>query len=195
MSGSSWILVGAGGHASSVLDALLSQGQTPVAYVDPKPSVWLDAQGIVHISEQQLEERLSAETCYLAMGFLGMEPERLARRHALLMRYQGMGAWFPAVLHAQAIISPRAAIGAGAQVLAGAVVAGGADVGDGAVINSAAVVEHDAQIGAGAHVAPRAVVLGSARVGVHSFVGSGTVIVQGAALPPSSFVKALQLVK
>ena len=186
----SLILIGAGGHAKVVMDAVLAQGGKISGYVDPKPAAWLDAQGIPHITEAEFG--LSPQ---LIMGFVGLDCEALKKRYHMMQHYQQQGVNFPSIIHPSAIISPNAHISEGVQVLLGAVINAYARVEPGVVINSVSVVEHDAVIGAGAHIAPASVVLGGANIGECAYVGSQAVIVQNSELLPYSFVKALTVHK
>ncbi len=185
------ILIGAGGHAKVLADALDSQGQTITAYVDPNPSAWLDALNIPRISESDLQAQLPAVT--LVIGFVGLSIEALIRRAAIMRDYIAQGANIPPVIHASAIIGQHVRVGAGVQILAGSIINAYATLEDGVVINTGAVIEHDAHISACTHVAPRAVVLGSAHIGEACFVGANSVVIQGANLKPHSFIKALSI--
>jgi UDP-perosamine 4-acetyltransferase len=189
MSAKPLILIGAGGHAKVVVDALASQGRTLAGFVDTNPAPWLGA--IPHLSEQELEGQLAHVE--LVMGFVGLQVASLDRRLQVQRSYTARGAVFPPVIHATATLGSEVALGAGVQVLAGAIVNAHALIGEAAIINTAAVVEHDAHVGAGSHIAPRAVVLGGARVGELCFVGCNAVIIQNAKLNPHSFVKALSI--
>lgn len=185
------ILIGAGGHAKCVADALTTQGKIITHFVDDIIPAWLSA---TPMSEADLHQQCaSIPDCII--GFVGLSVDALSRRLALLRTYQQEGAIFTPVIHKSAIISPSARIGAGVHVLAGAIVNAGAIIEEGAVINTGAVIEHDAHIGAGCHIAPRAVVLGKATLGECCFIGSNAVVIQGASMGSQFFVKALSVHK
>ena len=190
----SLILIGGGGHAKVVYDALKAQGGTLSGYIDPNASTWLQQYGVPMLTEAQLTERLGTHP-KLVMGFVGLNCDSLERRYTALERHMEQGAVFPIIIHPSAVISPSAMISPGVQVMAGAVINSHARIGEGAIINTGAVVEHDAQVGAGVHIAPRAVVLGGAQVGEISYIGSGAVIVQQTVVARKTFVKALRVHK
>jgi sugar O-acyltransferase (sialic acid O-acetyltransferase NeuD family) len=182
------ILIGAGGHAQSLL-GLLNEIR---AYVDPKENPLLSAQGIAHWTEEKLEKELVSRP-KLAMGFVGLNTAALQHRLSLFDHYQSKGAHFPKLIHPRAIIDEQVVIGSGTQILAGAVINRGARIGNAAVINSGAVIEHDANIEDGCHIAPGAIILGGAAVGKCSFIGSGAVVVQQAQVQPNQWVRALSI--
>ncbi len=186
------ILIGAGGHAGSIVDALAGAALT--AYADPKACDWLDKAGVKHLTDEQLATSLPKHA-QLIMGYVGLTCDALEKRLRVLRQFTRQGAVFPPIVHPSAIVSPSATIGTGAQVLAGAIINSRARIGEGAVINSGAVIEHDAIIGPGAHIAPRAVVLGGAQVGDTAFIGSGAVVIQNSIVAPGSFTKAQSVAK
>lgn len=188
------ILIGAGGHAKVVVQALESRGYFLRGYVDPTPAKWLDKHHIPHLSQDQLAALLPS--CpQLAIGFLGLNCDSLKRRLTLQKDCEKKGGIFPPVLHRAAHISPSSCISPGAQVLTAAIIHPHATIGAAAVINTAAIIEHDATIGEGSHIAPRATVLGGASVGSCCFLGAGSVLIQGKTLQAHGFVKALAVAK
>lgn len=180
------LLIGAGGHARVVLDALASTGFTLFAYVDPRPSPWLDA------PRRANDEAVAdvAPEIGVALGLGGTTPGQLGRRLELLLRYLAAGRAAPGIVHPRAIVAPSVTIGKGAQIMAGAIVHGGVTLGDAAIINTGAIVEHDSTIGAGTHVAPGAIVLGGVRIGANAMIGSGAILLPGATVAGRSLVPA-----
>lgn len=179
----SLLLVGAGGHARAVAEALAA-AQSPVdAYVDPQPNNWLKAR---HLRSDAEAEALPAQRFVLGVG--GMAPEQLSRRHALFRAYRKRG-WTPCtVIHASAVISPQAEIGAGCIILAQAIVQPAAKLGEAVIVNTAAIVEHDSSVGDGTHVAPGAIVLGGCKVGAACMIGAGALVLPGAQVPDGTLI-------
>jgi sugar O-acyltransferase (sialic acid O-acetyltransferase NeuD family) len=179
------LLVGAGGHARAIAEALAA-AQSPIdTYVDPQPSTWLKAQ---HLRSDAEAEALPAEGFVLGVG--GMSPDQLSRRHALFRAYRKRG-WTPrTVIHASAIVSAGSEIGEGCIVLAQAVIQPAARLGEAVIVNTAAVVEHDSSVGDGTHVAPGAIVLGGCKVGAACMIGAGALVLPGAQVPDGTLVPA-----
>jgi sugar O-acyltransferase (sialic acid O-acetyltransferase NeuD family) len=182
------ILIGAGGHARAVVEAIEAEDYRLVAYVDPKPCAWLSH--ITHIAEDDVSGEGDADA--FAMGLGAVEPRGLARRMALYQRYAELGWRAPPLVHPSAIVSDSARLATGCIVLAGAIVQPGAEIGAAAIVNTGSIIEHDARVGDGAHIAPGAILLGGASVGACAMVGAGAVVLPGANIAAETLVPALQ---
>jgi sugar O-acyltransferase (sialic acid O-acetyltransferase NeuD family) len=180
------VLVGAGGHAKALVEALAARGLAVTAYVDRADCAWLP--GIHRYESDDYSGDHLANGFLLGMG--AVNPEGLARRLDLFRRYVARGWRALAVVHPAALLSTSATLGEGSQTLAGAVVQPGATVGAAAIVNTGAIVEHDSTIGDGSHIAPGAIVLGDVRVGACAMIGAGAVVLQGASVPDRTLVPA-----
>lgn len=94
------------------------------------------------------------------------------------------------VIHPAATVSARSAIEQGAFVAAGAIVAAAARVGECAIINHRAVVDHDCDVGRYAHIAPSATLGGAVKVGEGALVGAGAVVLPGITIGKWAIVAA-----
>lgn len=178
-----YVLIGAGGHARTVCDAIAAAGDSVVAYVDPVASAWQTAPRIDD------DEVPPGSTIAIAVG--GMNPDALTRRLALIDRYLSDGHVAPPIIHPKSIVGETVEIGPAAVVLSGGIVNSGAQVERGAIVNSGAIVEHDANVGAGTHVAPGAILLGNVTVGSCSMIGAGAVVLPGAQVAKSTIVPSM----
>ena len=171
-------IIGGGEHAVVVLEAARS-----------RPDVW-DVVGFTDRSRQSrlathqvppedlgdddvLARRLQADPDRgpaLVLGIGG--GTRPGDRAASVERF-GPAAEWATIVHASAIVSPSAQLGAGALVGAGAVVQAGAVIGRHAIVNTGAVVEHDVVLGDFTHVGPAVAVGGGTRIGARVFIGLG----------------------
>jgi sugar O-acyltransferase (sialic acid O-acetyltransferase NeuD family) len=178
------IVVGAGGHAVVVADALLAAGREVLGFVDRDPtrhgSVLL---GLPVLGDDGALAAHDARRVELANGIGGAGGAADAGRRRQVQRTLEEAGWrFATVRHPAACVSPHARIEHGAQVLAGAVVQALAGVDEGAIVNTRAVVEHHCVVGAFAHVAPGAVLCGEVTVGAGAHVGAGAVVKNGVTL-------------
>ena len=164
-------LIGAGGHATVVSDAVRSVGGRVAGYVAPEASPSFDDLPWLGTEEGFLSRRGEGLT-YLALS-LG----DLSLRSRLITLYEEKtGTLFPPIVHARAFVAEDATLGKGAQVMAGAVVQPGARLGAFTIVNTAAVVEHGCSVGPNSHVAPGAILLGNVHVGEEVLVGAGAVV-------------------
>lgn len=186
------IIVGAGGHARVVADALLGCGLDVAGFTDPAMVRGAPALGGLAVlgCDDDLDRLADRAVTDLANGIGFAEQAGASRREQAQARLVAAGWTFPAVVHRAATVSPFATVADGAIVLAGAVIQPGARVEPGAVVNSGAIVEHDAVVGGWSHVAPGAVLCGQVVVGLRCYVGAGAVIRQGVRLGESTLVAA-----
>jgi len=179
------LLVGAGGHARGIVEALALSGHQISAYVDPRRSTWCGARWLTDDADGEI-----SEFSEFVMGVGGDRLEALRQRHDLFVRFHDR-VNARVVCHPDAKVSASAQVDPGATILTGAIVCPGARIGRGAIINTAAIIEHDTIIGEGAHVAPGAIVLGGAQIGAMALVGAGSVVLPGAFVAENALVKSL----
>lgn len=172
------IIIGAGGHAVVVADALLAAGVRVLGFTDTDPSRHgLVLCGLLVLGDDRVLDGHTPESVQLANGIGGVGSRRgEPLRRNVQQRLAANGWVFVSVRHPSAVVSPFARIGAGVQLLAACVVQARADVGEGCIVNTAAVVEHDVALGPYVHLAPRALVCGGVRVGANCHVGAGAVV-------------------
>lgn len=183
------LVIGSGGHAVVVADALLAAGERVLGFTDVDASRHgLSVCGLPVLGDDRVLAAHSQGDVLLAIGIGGVRGEpgrRLVQERLLAAGWRVCG-----VRHPSAIVSPFARLGAGVQLMAGSIVQPGAEIGDGAIVNTAAVVEHDCAVGPYVHVAPRALLCGNAAVGGDSHVGAGAVVRQGLRLGARTVVGA-----
>lgn len=185
------LIVGAGGHATVVADALLSNGQQVLGLIDKDPALHGQQRcGLPVLGGDDVLGQHSPAQLRLVngIGSVGQRDDDLRQR--VQRRLEGDGWQFVGVRHPKATVSKWAQVDPEAQLLAGCVVQAQARVGRGCIVNTAALVEHDAQLDEFVHVAPGAVVCGFCRIGAHSHVGANAVLRQGTVLPAHTVVGA-----
>ena len=186
-----YVVIGAGGHAGVLADALLRAGHKVLGFTDLDPALHgreLCSRPVLGGDEALEPHRGGDVRLVNGIGGIGREGDTLRRRVQEGLEARG---WrFAGVCHPSAIVSAHATLADDAQVLAGAIVQPGARVGRGAIINTAAVVEHDCVVGNWTHVAPRALLCGDVRTGTHCHVGAGAVVRQSVVLGDEVIVGA-----
>jgi sugar O-acyltransferase (sialic acid O-acetyltransferase NeuD family) len=169
------VIIGAGGHAKVLLDALLGAGQTVQGLLDADASRHgTSVLGKPVLGDDSWLETAPPQTLQLVNG-LGSNGLVTAKRSAF-ERAKAAGYTFATVQHPAAVVGRDVALGEGAQLLARAVVEAGSKLGANVTINTGAIVNHDCRLGDHVHVAPGAVVLGGVEVGEATHVGASAVI-------------------
>ncbi|WP_426955882.1 acetyltransferase [Muricoccus radiodurans] len=180
------VVIGAGGHAKVVIEALRAAGfPEPLGLVDPHPPAPV-VLGLPVLGGDEALERLRAEGTDAAVIALGGNGLRLRIGDRLV----GMGFALPSVVHPAAQISPSATVAEGAVVMARACLGPDARVGRLAIVNTNAVVEHDNEIGEGAHVAPGCALAGNVTVGARALVGVGSAVRPGVTIGADAVIGA-----
>lgn len=182
------ILIGAGGHAGVVADALALGGRKiaavcvegaavgqfaglPIRGFDALPALAGEGHAEVHV----------------AIG----QPQARARLGAML---QAQGFRLATIIHPAACVSTSATLGEGVFVAAGAIVGPGARVGARVIVNHRCSLDHDTEVSEDAHLAPGVLTGGYARVGARSWIGLGAVLRDRVEVGADSFVGAGSLV-
>jgi sugar O-acyltransferase (sialic acid O-acetyltransferase NeuD family) len=164
----SWIALGAGGHAASVAHALLGVG-TLRAVAGVPSRAWS-----VPVLDSDEDALSLAESEDLRL-IVTIGDNR--RRLTVLDLVPATLRWSAAAL--TSTVASDVGLSDSTVVLHHAHVGTGARVGRGVIINTSAVVEHDVALSDGVHVAPGAIVLGGASIDEAALVGSGARILPG----------------
>lgn len=189
MPGDTLILLGAGGHAKVLIDALRSRGLGIHGIVDADPARHGQTlSGVPIVGDDNAVFAMAAETIWLVNG-VGSVRVSAARRR-LHESFKARGYRFAGVVHASAIVAPDVVLAEGVQVMAGAVVQTGCRIGEGAIINTRATLDHDCEIGAHTHLSPGVTLCGSVVVGEGSHIGAGATVIQGVRIGRNSMVAA-----
>jgi UDP-perosamine 4-acetyltransferase len=169
------IILGAGGHARVLADALLSLNTPVLGCVGPeRPERQISA--IDYLGDDSVIYMYQTGDVDLVNG-VGSVGNPDARR-ALFMRLSDAGYSFASVIHPSAIVASDVKLSEGVQLMAGAIIQSGCSIGKNVIVNTGARIDHDCEIGDHAHIAPGAVLSGNIRVGDRSHIGTGASIRQ-----------------
>ena len=182
------LVVGGGEHARVVMEAARTREELElVGFVDPKPCARTVQQlRVAHLGGDDAIREHVARGGKLALGVGAVGVSR--HRRALVERLSfGDDVW-PPIVHASAIVSPSAMLGAGAVVMASATIGPAAQVGRFCVVNTGAIVEHDVELGPWSQVGPKAALGGGVCVGEEAYVGLGASVRDHITVGPRSLV-------
>lgn len=190
------LVIGAGGHAKVVIDALLAAGEKVMGILDSDSSkIGTQILGVPVLGGDDLlasRPDLSAQSVVIANGLGSIRhPMRRAEVY-LALRKQGYE--FCTVKHPSAVIASDVTVGSGVQIMAGAVIQSGTRVGENVIINTRVGVDHDAQIGAHVHLAPGVTLSGGVSIGALTHIGTGANIIQGVRIGEGCLIGAGALV-
>ncbi len=156
-------LYGAGGHAKVVIE-ILEANQIKISGIYDDAKVLDDFLGYpVRLPEMEI-----ADSVIITIGD-GLIRKKIAMKYPVD---------YAKAIYPDAIISPRALIGAGTVVMQGAVIQSCATIGMHCIINTGATIGHDCTIENFAHVSSNATLCGEVMVGEGSWIGAGSTVIQ-----------------
>jgi sugar O-acyltransferase (sialic acid O-acetyltransferase NeuD family) len=188
------IIIGAGGHAKVLIDALKLLG-APILGISVKDSAKVNSEllGVAVICTNGELNQYTPENVLLVNGLGGVKDT--SQRRKVFKRLKILGYVFSQVFHPSAVISANAVLAEGVQVMAGAIIQAGAKIGENAIINTKTSVDHDCQIGSHVHLAPGVTLCGNVKIGNSVHVGSGATIIQGITVGADCLIGAGTLVR
>lgn len=186
------ILVGAGGHCKSVIEAAESSSRSIYGVLDLPQNIGNDILGYKVIgSDEQIAQYTSHYEFVVTVGHIKESSTRERLHHQI----ERQGGSLATIIASTAHVSRHAKIGPGSVVLHGAMINAGATVGKGCIVNTLANIEHDAVVGDFCHISTGAMVNGQCVVGQGVFLGSQSVITNGATIAPHCVVAAGSFVR
>jgi len=163
------ILYGAGGHATSVLDAFLASGLKPAFILDDDEAK--TGRQILRTTVRGPLRELPTEELRRYSVVVAVAVNEVRKRIALELAARG--ARLSGVRHPSSIISRHATLHSTAHIMAGVIVNAGAVIQAHAVLNTGCIVEHDSTVGEYTHIGPGAVLAGAVVIEEGAFVASG----------------------
>ena len=180
------VLIGMGGHALVVAEALQATGRAIVGYCDHAPkSEYAGDIPYLGSEDSELARTHLSQSAFLVT--IGDNSLRHKITQSLLVQQYQLA--LPAV-HPSATISPSVSLGRGAQVQGGVVVNAGATIGESVILNTGCIVEHECSVERFVHIAPGAVLAGSVSISEGAFVGANATVIQGCKIDKEAIVGA-----
>jgi UDP-perosamine 4-acetyltransferase len=171
------VILGGGGHARVVIDALRCAGHVIAGVIDPKADVAQSLpKGVTWLGKDL--SQVKAGEVEVAIGIGSLEASAQNARVRLFGEAKAGGFEVITVKHPSAIVANDVALGEGSQIMAGAILQTGVRTGINCIVNTGASIDHDCRIGDHVHIAPRAVLSGTVDVGTGCHLGTGAVVIQ-----------------
>jgi sugar O-acyltransferase (sialic acid O-acetyltransferase NeuD family) len=173
------VIIGTGGNAADVLDALnfasrqgeasevrgvLDDGRAP-------GSLWM---GLPVLGGVEEATKFADCSFLIAVG----SDRSFASRREILARAGVPSSRFATVVHPLASVSGAAQLGRGVCVNYGVSIGAGAEIGDHVLLGPRCIIGHDAVIESFSVIAPGAIVSGYVRAGPSCYIGAGATIRQ-----------------
>ncbi len=165
------VVLGAGGHAKVVCDALRLMGCVVIGFLDDNTALQgAQVSGLPVLGPNEMVVNLNVDAAIVAIG------DNSTRR----LWYERLTHWgIPLIsaIHPASVIASDVVLGQSVVVLASAVINASAQVGDNVIVNTGAIIEHDCAVQDHVHLGPGVRLCGGARVGKGAFLGAGTIVI------------------
>ncbi|MDA8226231.1 MAG: acetyltransferase [Desulfitobacterium hafniense] len=182
------IILGAGGHAKVLQDALRLNGIELIGFTTPDLDKHLVNNGTSRIGNDDTVFNYDVEQIRLINGLGSIRSTSNRRR--LFNYFKNRGYLFYNVIHPSSIVASDVLMGEGVQIMAGVIVQSGTKIGKNTIVNTRVSVDHDCDIGSHVHVAPGAILSGGVEVGEGVHIGTGAIIIQGIKIGRNSIIGA-----
>ena len=170
------VLIGMGGHARSVADAIRNCGEYRIiGYTDSNP-VEQDL-GYEYLGDDSVLEGLFDKGVRYAAVTVGQIEDAHVRK-SLYEKLKKIGFELPLIIDPSAIISRDVFLGEGTFVGKGAIVNVNCKIGKMAILNSGSICEHDVCVGDFTHISVGAVCCGMTSIGRETFIGANATVIQ-----------------
>lgn len=182
-------ILGGGGHAKVLIEALLAGCVKIAGIVDPDPSLaGRSLLGVMVLGGDDVVLRHAPDEIRLVngLGSIALPKER----KDLFERYAALGFSFATVVHPSAVVASDVELAEGVQVMAGAVIQPGSRLGRNAIVNTRSSVDHDCRIGDHVHLAPGVTLSGAVTVGDAAHIGTGATVIQGVTIGGGALIAA-----
>ena len=188
------ILIGGGGHCSSVIDVVEHENKFRIAGIVDKPA--LLGHKVLNYQVIGNDNDLSnlAKKYKHALITVGQIKSPSLRIH-LYEIAKAAGFELPSIISPRAYITKSSNLGEGTIIMHDALINSNVEIGNNCIINTRALIEHDSSIGDHCHISTNVIINGGVKVNQGSFIGSGSTVVDGKVINHNSFIKARSIIK
>jgi sugar O-acyltransferase (sialic acid O-acetyltransferase NeuD family) len=181
------VLLGAGGHAASVLDCVDRVAYPEIIIVDLAENL---GKSVLDLNVSHVDEQLPAlfadgfTHAFVAVGsILNTETRRSLTAHLLKI-----GFTLPNIVAPSAVVSPFSLLSEGIFIGKNVVVNARASIAQGVILNTGAIIEHDCVVGPFCHVSVGSVLCGEVTLGSDVHIGANSVVKQGCTIGSHSIL-------
>lgn len=171
------IVLGKGGHAGSLIDALERENKYEIAGYVVKDELETENDKYPVLGNDDCLEKIFQEGIHNAavgIGFMGKSD----LRERLWRTLKEIGFSLPIICDPSAILAQNVHIGEGSFIGKGAILNTNASIGKMCIINTGAIVEHDCRVEDFSHVSIGSVLCGDVHIGQSTFVGANATVIQ-----------------
>lgn len=186
------IVLGAGGHAKVVVEALRLNGRNIIGVTNKEKNLGDKFIGINVLGDDSKIFDYSSNEVELVMG-IGALPGN-NNHWEITARLESEGYSFSQVIHPSAVIAQDVSLDSGVLIMAGVIIQAGAKIGRHCIVNTGCIIDHDCIIDAKCHIAPGVTLSGGVSVGKATHIGTGTSVIQNITIGSDCLIAAGSIV-
>jgi sugar O-acyltransferase (sialic acid O-acetyltransferase NeuD family) len=171
------LLIGAGGHASVLLDILIEQNIIILGYVSPTDATNQQLFSNLHWFASDDDILQFDKSIIKLINGIGSFPGNTSRAD-FYNKYKKLGYTFATLVAKDTSVSKYASLEEGVQVMRGAIIQTGVSVGYNSIVNTGSIIDHDCSIGNNNHIAPGVTVSGQVISKENVHFGTGSSVIQ-----------------
>lgn len=176
-------LIGAGGHAKSVIAALPKDFKA-VRFVDPKIESF---EGLEYAgNDDEFLKNFLPSTSNILITVVSDSSCSLGLRKKLIDKFKEYHS--PVIVADSAIVIDKSILRRGTMVMHRAFINTDVEIGEDCIVNTGAIIEHDCKIGSNVIIGPGAVICGGVTIGDNVYVGAGSTIRPGVSICSNAIV-------
>ncbi len=183
------ILLGGGGHAKVVANALLSNKKYNIlGYIDKKNNGKL-LEKIKYLGNDNKLQEIYTKGTQLAFCAIGSIGDYSIRKNAI-EKAKKIGFNFINAKHPTSIISQNVILGEGIYIGPNVIINPETQIGNYCILNTGCIIEHDCEIGEYVHISLGTIIGGGVIIENGSHVGLGSKVIQNIKIGKNAFVCA-----
>ena len=182
------IIIGAGGHAKVIFEALGLSGRVVLGFVTPDLEVGTELCSSTVLGDDSIIFNYSVNEVDLVNGVGALPGKNI--RWKLASSISEKGYRFTVVIHPDAVVASDVVLKEGSQVMAGVVIQPGTIIGKNTIINTGSIIDNDCIIAENCHVETGVVCSGDVNIGRNVHIGTGACIIQGINIGEGSIIAA-----
>ena len=169
------IIFGAGGHAISCLDVIISTKKYKVkGYVSEKENKNLSKKIRWLGNDRYINKIKKTDSAIIAFANIGKK--NLNNRIRIYNELKKKGCKLPVIKSTNSYISKNVKIDCGSIIMHGVIINANVRIGKNCIINSKSLIEHDSIIGDHCHISTGVIVNGNCKILDKTFIGSGSIM-------------------
>ena len=183
------VLIGGGGHAKVIIDAILKKSDFNIyGIVDKNKKKSSSVMNVPIIGSDDDLSKIyqSVKHAFIAVGSIG----DCSLRKNIYRNLKEIGFTLPVIVHPNVVIANEVQIGEGTFIAAGAVINPGTKIGKNVIVNTHSSIDHDCELGDFVHIAPGATLSGTVKIGNETHLGTGANVIQGSNIGEKCMIAA-----